>query len=192
MARTVELRERLLERVPEGGTKPTLTDMLTKACAAALVRNRQVNAHFVGDEVHRFPSADIGIAVAAPDGLIVPVIRACERRTLAEIAAARADVVGRAREQALKHEDSRGGHVHDLEPRHVRNRPVHRRPEPAPGGDPRGRRCQRATARNDGDFIIRPTMTATLTCDHRAVDGAPRGRFLEDLQAFLEEPGLLV
>ena len=80
MGRALELRERLVERVSEGGAKPTITDVLTKACGAALMRHRTLNAHFVGDEVRRFPSADIGLAVAAPDGLVVPVLRGVRPR----------------------------------------------------------------------------------------------------------------
>src|SRR5439155_2660954 len=108
MSRATELRERLLANVPEGGTRPTLTDVLTKACAAALMRHPSLNAHFEGDEVRRFPSADIGLAVAAPDGLVVPVLRGCERRTIAEIAVSRADIVSRARSRQLRRQDLEG------------------------------------------------------------------------------------
>jgi pyruvate dehydrogenase E2 component (dihydrolipoamide acetyltransferase) len=192
MSRTVELHERLLERVPEGGVKPTLTDILTKACAAALMRNRPLNAHFVGEEVRRFPTANVGIAVAAPDGLVVPVLRSCERRTIMEITDARADAVGRARKKALKRDDLEDGtftisnlgmfgideFVAVLNPPQVAILAV-------------GAVGERPVV-DDGDLVIRPTMTATLTCDHRAVDGAPAAQFLEDVQAFLEEPGLMV
>jgi pyruvate dehydrogenase E2 component (dihydrolipoamide acetyltransferase) len=192
MSRTMELRERLVDRVPEGGTKPTITDILTKACATALIRHRSLNAHFVGEEIHRFPTADIGIAVAAPDGLVVPVLRACERKTIAELAAARADAVGRARARELRREDLEGGtftisnlgmygidqFVAVLNPPQAAILAV-------------GSVSERAVV-DDGDLLIRPTMTATLTCDHRAVDGAPAAEFLEDVKTFLEEPGLML
>src|ERR671922_210281 len=79
------------------------------AVAAALMRHRAVNAHFAGDAVRLFPTADIGIAVATDRGLVVPVIRGCERRTIAEIAATRADLVERARSGKLHQADLEGG-----------------------------------------------------------------------------------
>jgi pyruvate dehydrogenase E2 component (dihydrolipoamide acetyltransferase) len=192
MTRATELRRRLVDRLAEGETKPTMTDILTKACASALVRHPSLNAHFAGEEVHRYPSADIGIATAAPDGLVVPVIRACERRTVAEIAAARADVVGRARERQLRREDLEGGtftisnlgmfgidqFIAVLNPPQVAILAV---------GAVRAR-----PVIEEGELDLRELMTATLTCDHRAVDGAPAAEFLEDLKAFLEEPALML
>jgi pyruvate dehydrogenase E2 component (dihydrolipoamide acetyltransferase) len=192
MSRATALRERLLERVPEGGTKPTLTDVLTKACAAALMLRPSLNAHFEGDEVRRFPSADVGLAVAAPEGLVVPVLRGCERRTIAEIAESRADVVSRARSRQLRRDDLEGGtftisnlgmfgvdqFIAVLNPPQVAILAV-------------GSVAERPQV-VDGELAARPAMTATLTCDHRAVDGAPAAGFLEDLKAFLEEPGLML
>src|SRR5207247_10064316 len=70
---------------------------------------REVNAHFLGDRILRFPSAHVGIAVAAPSGLIVPVIADADRQTISEIAAARADLVGRARNGKLQLADLEGG-----------------------------------------------------------------------------------
>src|SRR5262249_4858874 len=192
MSRAAELRERLLARVPEGGTKPTLTDVVTKACAAALIRHRSLNAQFSGDAIRRFPSADIGLAVAAPDGLVVPVLRGCERLTMEELVRARADAVARARSRQLTREDLEGGtftisnlgmfgvdqFVAVLNPPQVAILAV-------------GSVNERPVAR-DGAVVVRPTLTGTLTCDHRAVDGAPAAEFLEDLKAFLEEPGLML
>src|SRR5204863_91758 len=77
--------------------------------AAALMRHREVNVQWADDALLRLPSANVGIAVAAPQGLVVPVVHAAERLTLAEIAGARAEVVGRAREGKLRREDLEGG-----------------------------------------------------------------------------------
>ena len=149
MTRALELRERLVARLQEGETKPTVSDLLTKVCAAALVRHPAVNAHFTGDKILRFPYAHVGIAVAAPNGLVVPVIRDADRKTIQEIAADRAELVGRARDGKLQLSDLAGRHVHDLEPRHVRDRAVHRRAESAAGRDPR-RRLDRGEAGRPG------------------------------------------
>ena len=87
----------------------TVTDLLTKVCAQALMRHRDLNVQFTDEELLVFPSADVGIAVAAPAGLVVPVVRGAERLTIAEIAAVRADLVGRARDGKLRTDDLEGG-----------------------------------------------------------------------------------
>ena len=110
MTRALELRERLVARLKEGETKPTVSDLLTKVCAAALVRHPAVNAHFTGDKILRFPYAHVGIAVAAPNGLVVPVIRDADRKTIQEIAADRAEHRRtRARRQAAAASISQDG-----------------------------------------------------------------------------------
>ena len=73
------------------------------------MRHREVNAQYADDAILRFPAANVGIAVAAPQGLVVPVIHGAERLRLAEIAAARTDLVSRAREGKLRQEDIEGG-----------------------------------------------------------------------------------
>src|SRR3954452_19511419 len=109
MTASIRLREALLARVEEGGVRPTYSDILTKVVALALVRHRDVNAHFDGDSVKLFPTANIGIAVAVPHGLVVSVIRGCERLSIPEIAAVRADIVSRTRSGKLRNEDLEGG-----------------------------------------------------------------------------------
>src|SRR5438876_2955381 len=107
MTRALAIRALLVER---GDTpKPTISDLLTKVAAAALMRHREVNALFEGDAVRLLPTADIGIAVATERGLVVPVIRGCEQLTIPEIAAARADLVERARSGKLQQADFEGG-----------------------------------------------------------------------------------
>ena len=73
------------------------------------MRHRPVNAHFVDGKIHRFPAANVGIAVAAPSGLVVPVIRDADRKSVQEIAADRADLVARARDGKLQLADLEGG-----------------------------------------------------------------------------------
>ena len=108
MARALELRKRLVE-LNDDGVKPTISDLLTKVSASALMRHRAVNALYKGDAVELYPTANIGIAVAVPNGLVVPVIPGCERRSIAEIAAARATIVERARAGKLQQSDLEGG-----------------------------------------------------------------------------------
>ena len=105
----VATRERMVELLREGETKPTVSDVLTRLVASALVRHRPVNANFVDGKLHRFSAANVGLAVAAPGGLVVPVIRDADRKSVLEIAADRADIVSRARDGKLKLDDLEGG-----------------------------------------------------------------------------------
>jgi pyruvate dehydrogenase E2 component (dihydrolipoamide acetyltransferase) len=190
MTRALELRERLVGRLREGETKPTVSDLLTKVCAAALVRHPAVNAHFTGDRILRFPYAHVGIAVAAPNGLIVPVVRDADRRTIQQIAAARADLVGRARDGKLQRQDLEDGtftisnlgmfgieqFIAVLNPPQAAILAVGATEEkPVVVG---------------GSVEVRPLMSMTITCDHRAIDGADGAEFLRTVKELLEEPAL--
>jgi pyruvate dehydrogenase E2 component (dihydrolipoyllysine-residue acetyltransferase) len=189
MERAVALRAQLVERAGDGA-KPTLSDVLTKVCASALMRHRALNAHFAEDGIQRFPTANVGIAVAAPQGLVVPVIKNADSLTIQQIANARADVVGRARDNKLRAEDLSGGTftISNLGMFGVQQFVAVLNP-PQAAILAIGSVEERPAAR-DGQVVPRPLMTVTLTCDHRSVDGADGARFLEDVKAFLEEPGL--
>ncbi len=191
MTRAKELHARLAELAGDG-PKPSLTDILTKASAAALMRHRAVNARFTGEAIERYPSADIGLAVAIPDGLVVPVIRGSERRTIAEIAAARVDLVERARGGKLKQEDLEGGTftISNLGMYGVEQFVAVLNP-PQAAILAVGTIEDRPVAR-DGELVVRPMMTMTMTSDHRALDGATASDFLRTVKSFLEEPGLML
>ena len=192
MTRAQELHARLAELAKEDEPRPTLTDILTKACAAALMRHRAVNARYTGEAIERHPSADVGIAVAIPDGLVVPIIRAAERRTIAEIAAARADIVARARDGKLRQDDLDGGTftISNLGMFGVEQFVAVLNP-PQAAILAVGAVEDRAVA-HEGQVVVRPLMTMTLTCDHRALDGAVASDFLRTVKAYLEEPGLML
>ncbi|HKO74822.1 MAG TPA: dihydrolipoamide acetyltransferase family protein [Gaiellaceae bacterium] len=190
MTASIRLREALLAQVKEGGVRPTYSDILTKVVALALLRHRDVNAHFAGDSVKLFPTANIGIAVAIPHGLLVPVIPGCERLTIPEIAAARADIVSRTREGKLRAEDLEGGTftISNLGMYGVEHFTAVLNP-PQAGILAVGAIEERAVVA-DGDLEIQPRMNMTLTIDHRSVDGATASEFLATVKSFLEEPGL--
>src|SRR5215468_4461690 len=94
MTRANELVAKARELNPD--VRVTVTDVLTKVCAVGLQRHRDVNVAYTEEALLRYPTSNIGIAVAAPQGLVVPVVRAVERLSLAEVAVARAAAVGRA------------------------------------------------------------------------------------------------
>jgi pyruvate dehydrogenase E2 component (dihydrolipoamide acetyltransferase) len=170
--------------------KVSVTDLLTKICASALVRHPEVNVSFTEDALLRHPSANVGIAVAAPQGLVVPVVKSAERLSLAEIAAVRADLVDRARNQKLTAEDMDGGTftISNLGMFGVESFTAVLNP-PQAAILAVGATEDRPVAR-DGELVVRPTMTMTLTVDHRAVDGAPAADFLRTVKTMLELPGL--
>jgi pyruvate dehydrogenase E2 component (dihydrolipoamide acetyltransferase) len=188
MTRANGLVAKLREANPD--VRITVSDVLTKLSAAALMRHRDVNVQYTDEGINVFPSANIGIAVAAPQGLVVPVIPACERRTIPEIAAARADVVERARAAKLQSADIEGGTftISNLGMFGVEQFVAVLNP-PQAAILAVGATEDRVVA-VDGQPAVRPMMTVTLTCDHRAVDGATGAEFLKTLKASLEEPGL--
>ncbi len=186
----VATREQTLALVAEGDVKPTVNDVLTRVVAAALVQHRAVNAHFVEGQIRRHSAAHVGIAVATPNGLVVPVIRDADRKTVREIASARADLVTRAREGKLQLQDLEDGtftisnlgmygieqFVAVLNPPQVAILAV-------------GAIADRSLV-VDGELEVAPTMTMTLTCDHRAIDGSEGAEFLRTVKAFVEAPAL--
>jgi pyruvate dehydrogenase E2 component (dihydrolipoamide acetyltransferase) len=192
MTRAQGLHARLAEQTKEGEPRPTLTDILTKACAAALMRHRAVNVLWAEDAIEFHPHANIGIAVALEAGLVVPVIHQAERLTIAELAAARADVVTRARDNKLRQEDLDGGTftISNLGMFGVEQFVAVLNP-PQAAILAVGAIESKAVPTETG-FEARPLITLTLTCDHRSLDGATAADFLRTVKAFLEEPGLML
>ena len=190
MTRAAALVERWRE--DESGPRPTITDVLTKVCATALMRHPEVNARWTDDAILLFPTANIGIAVATPQGLVVPVIRGAERLRLAEIAAARGDLVARARDGKLQRADLEEGTftISNLGMFRVEQFTAVLNP-PQAAIVAVGAIAEQAVPL-DGDLVVRPMMTLTATFDHRAVDGAPAAGFLQSVKERLEEPGLML
>ena len=192
MTRTQSLHTLLAEQTKEGEPRPTVTDILTKACADALMRHRAVNALWAEDAIELHPSANVGIAVAIEAGLVVPVIHQAERLTIAELAAARADIVARARANQLRQDDLDGGTftISNLGMFGVEQFVAVLNPPQAAilavGA------IERKAVPTEAGFEARPLMTLTLTCDHRSLDGATAADFLRTVKAFLEEPGLML
>jgi pyruvate dehydrogenase E2 component (dihydrolipoamide acetyltransferase) len=188
MTRTQELVLKQRELNPD--VRITVTDVLTKICAQALMRHRDMNVQFTGDALLAFPNANVGIAVAAQQGLVVPVVKNAEQLTIAQIAQVRGDLVGRARDNKLKADDLDGGTftisnlgMYDVDVfTAVLNPP---QASILAVGQTRDMVVPR-----DADLHVLPVMTMTITCDHRAVDGATGAEFLHAIKAFLQDPGL--
>ncbi len=185
-------RKLMVERLREGETKPTFSDILTKACAVALLRHPAMNVHYTGDSLLQFSTANVGFAVALDKGLVVPVIRDANRKTIAELAADRAALVDRARSGKLTQEDLADGTftISNLGMFGV-SRFVAVLNPPQAGILAVGAIEEKAVVR-DGEIVARPMLELTLSCDHRSVDGSVASEFLGSVKAFLENPALML
>lgn len=187
------LRQRANAQRPEGQAKVSLTAVLVKACAWALKRHPKVNAWFLsdaqGERIVLLSTANVGVAVALPDGLIVPVVRNAEQKGLWQIAQEVEDLVQRARQGKLSPQDVQDGTftVSNLGMLGIsRFTAIINPPQVAILAVGAVRR--EVTADEQGAIVVRPTVTLTLCADHRAVDGAVGAYFLADLKQALENP----
>ena len=169
-----------------GGAKVSVNDLLVRACALALVKHPQVNAQLHGDEVHRFPHADVCVAVATDSGLVTPIVRAADTKTPAQIAAEVADLAERARGGRLTRDEITGGTftISNLGMYGVdRFDGIVNPPQVAILAVGAG--ADRVIAR-DGRPVVAKVATLTLSCDHRVVDGAVGAQFLQTLRGLVE------
>ena len=183
--------DRLLAGRDAAGKRASVNDYLVRAVALALREVPAVNIQVHGDDIHRLPSADIAIAVATGKGLLTPVLRCAETLSLEQIAAATADLAARARASKLKQDEIEGGSfsVSNLGPYGVEQFDAIINP-------PQGAILAVGAARpepidDDGAIRIVPVLHLSLSCDHRAIDGAEGARFLAALAALIEQPGRL-
>ncbi|HZL35660.1 MAG TPA: dihydrolipoamide acetyltransferase family protein [Tepidisphaeraceae bacterium] len=189
-----QLRGRINESLKTENIKLSLSDFVTKTAAAALLRHPAMNAHFDAEsnQIVRFGDVHLGIAVAIPDGLIVPVLRNVDQMGLKEIRLRSEDLIGRARGQKLKQDEMRGATftVSNLGALGVREfSAIINPPEVAilaiAGAE------KRPVVRG-GAIVPRTMMSVTLSADHRAVDGATAAQFLRTLKELLEEPAMML
>jgi pyruvate dehydrogenase E2 component (dihydrolipoamide acetyltransferase) len=165
------------------------TDLLVRACALVLADHPALNAVMTDSEIRQYRAAHIGIAVAVPDGLLVPVIANAGTLSLSQIAQASKDLIARAREGRLSAAELEGGTftVTNLGRYGIDAfTPILNPPQVAILGI--GRVTEHPSRRDD-QLDWRQVVTLSLTVDHRAVDGAPAAMFLQDLAGRLGEPG---
>jgi pyruvate dehydrogenase E2 component (dihydrolipoamide acetyltransferase) len=190
MKKAKELRESANKLNPD--MKLTYNDIIVKACAVALTQNPAVNASFTGSAIRYHNRIHLGIAVAIEGGgLITPVVRDCNLKTLQQISAESKDLIARARTRKLKPEEYTGGtfSVSNLGMMGiVEFSAVINPPEGAILAI--GSVEEKPVAEN-GQIVIGYRCRMTLSCDHRVVDGAIGAKFLQSLQQILENPLLL-
>jgi pyruvate dehydrogenase E2 component (dihydrolipoamide acetyltransferase) len=190
MGLILELRERVNQAEPD--LKVSINDVILKAVAKELTRYPQVNASFAGDVYRMNQSINLGSAVAVKDGLITPVIRECDKKSLAEIARESRDLVARARDKKLKPEEYSGATftVTNLGMYDVDNFAAIILP---PEGAILAVGSITAKPVVDGEQVkVGQIAKLTMSCDHRVIDGALAAKFLSELKATLENPWRLL
>jgi pyruvate dehydrogenase E2 component (dihydrolipoamide acetyltransferase) len=189
MSAVMEQRSRLNATLDEE-SKVSVNDVIVKACAVALKRFRNFNAHYSDGHLVVLPEINICVGVALPDGLIAPSIRNCESKSLVEIARASRDVIGRAREGRLYPQEFDGSFtITNLGAYGVETLiGIINPPQVAILGVGI---VQATPVVRDGQVVVAQTMKLALSADHRAVDGANGGEFLAYIKQVLENPLLL-
>jgi pyruvate dehydrogenase E2 component (dihydrolipoamide acetyltransferase) len=177
------------DKTGERAFKLSLNDFIVKAWAAALHRVPAANAVWAGDRILRFNASDIGVAVALDGGLITPVIRNAEAKSLTAISAEMRDLAARARDKKLKPAEYQGGAsaISNLGMYGVREFAAIINPPHATilavGASRRA-----PIEAEDGSVKFTSQMTVTLSCDHRVVDGALGAQLLAAFKALMENP----
>lgn len=190
MDQAAEMRRRINELDPQ--LKISINDIIIKVAAAALIQHPQVNASLQERSLRYYESADIGVAVAIEDGLITPVVRAAERKTLSQIASEVRELAERARSRKLRPEEYTGAtfSISNLGTLGIDEfTAVINPPEAAILAV--GAMTPKPVVR-DGEIVVRQLMRVTMSCDHRVIDGATGARFLQTFKRILENPLYLI
>lgn len=176
------------------GEEPRISfnDIIVKVIAAALKQHRACNAWWQGDRIRYFNDVHIGMAVAVEDGLITPVIRSADRKTLRAIAAETRDLAQRARARKLKPEEYTGGtfSISNLGMFGIHEFTAVINP-PEAGIIAVGAITSQPVA-HEGAVSVRRRIRLTMSCDHRVIDGATGAKFLQTVKRMLENPLAIV
>lgn len=168
--------------------KISFNDMLIKACAAALRQHPDVNSSWMGDFIRQNHHIHIGSAVAMPEGLIVPVIRFADQKSISQIAAEAKELYGKAKDKKLQPQEFSGNTftISNLGMMDIEEFTAIINPPDscilAVG------RIKEVVVRRNNEFTVTQIMKVTLSCDHRSVDGAVGAAFLQTLKKYMENP----
>ena len=190
MDRAAEMRRGINALDPE--LKISINDVIIKVTAAALMQHPEVNASFQEKIVRYYEHADIGVAVAIEDGLITPVVRAADQKSLSQIAAEVRELAERARTKKLKPEEYTGAtfSISNLGMFGIDEfTAIINPPEGAILAV--GAMTPKPVVR-DNEIVVRQMMRVTMSCDHRIIDGATGAKFLQTFKKILENPLYLV
>jgi pyruvate dehydrogenase E2 component (dihydrolipoamide acetyltransferase) len=188
MERAAEARDALNKQLGEEGGKVSFNDIIIKAVALALVQHRACNAWFQDDHIRYWNEVHIGMAVAIEDGLITPVIRNADLKSLRQIGAEARDLAGKARNRRLKPEEYTGStfSISNLGMFDIDQFTAVINP-PEAGIIAVGSIAAKAVPEGER-VVVRRRMRLTMSCDHRVIDGATGAAFLKTLKQMLENP----
>jgi pyruvate dehydrogenase E2 component (dihydrolipoamide acetyltransferase) len=190
MDRAAEMRSGINALDPD--LKISINDIIIKVTAAALMQHPEVNASFQEKFVRYYEHADMGVAVAIEDGLITPVVRSADQKSLSEIAAEVRELAGRARSRKLKPEEYTGASFS------ISNLGMFGIDEftavinPPEGAILAVGAMSAKPVVRENEIVIRQMMRVTMSCDHRVIDGATGAKFLQTFKKILENPLYLV
>jgi pyruvate dehydrogenase E2 component (dihydrolipoamide acetyltransferase) len=190
LTRVTEMRAAMVEMGDE--FKVSINDILMKAVATALAQHPEVNAHWLGDRIRQHNRVHLGMAVATPDGLIVPVIFDADKKRMSEISREARDLAKKARERKLTPAEYTGStfSISNLGMFGIDQfTAIINPPEVAILAI--GSAQDVAVPTGDG-FVVQKRLRVTMSCDHRAVDGAVGAAFLQTLRRLIENPLMLV
>jgi pyruvate dehydrogenase E2 component (dihydrolipoamide acetyltransferase) len=187
MERAADAREAINKQLGDQG-KISFNDIIIKAVALALMQHRACNAWFQDDHIRYWNEVHVGMAVAIEDGLITPVIRNADQKSLRDISAESREMAGRARNRRLKPEEYTGGtfSVSNLGMFDIEHFTAVINP-PEAGIVAIGSIVPQAVPEGDR-VVVRRRMKLTMSCDHRVIDGATGAAFLRTLKQMLENP----
>lgn len=188
----INMDEAMASRVKMNEVSPakiSFNDMIIKASAMALKRHPAVNSSWMGDFIRTYDHVHIGMAVAIPDGLIVPVIRFADQKSLSQIAAESKELGGKAKSKKLQPNEFTGNTftISNLGMMDIDEFTAIVNP-PDSAILAVGKIKEEVYRNEQGAFAVRNIMKLTLSCDHRSVDGSVGAAFLQTLKAYLENP----
>ena len=186
----VALREKLNEELAqgEGATKLSVNDFLVKACALALVRVPEANAQFTPEAILVHKRVDISVAVAVPEGLLTPVVRDADKKSVASVAREIRDLAARAKTKKLKPEEMQDGTFSISNLGMFGIDAFAAVINPPEGAILAIGRVRDEPVVKDGRVVAGKRLSLTLSCDHRVIDGAVGAAFLAELRNLLERP----
>jgi pyruvate dehydrogenase E2 component (dihydrolipoyllysine-residue acetyltransferase) len=190
MDRAAEMRKGINALDPD--LKISINDIIIKVASAALRQHPEVNASFQGNFIRYYEHADIGVAVAIEDGLITPVVRSADQKSLSDIAGEVRELAERARSRKLKPEEYTGASFS------ISNLGMFGIDEftavinPPEGAILAVGAMSAKPVVRDNEIVVRQMMRVTMSCDHRVIDGATGAKFLQTFKKILENPLYLV
>ncbi len=191
MDQALEFRKQINASIKED-EKVSVNDIVVKVAAQALTKHAWVNSSYQDKTVRFYEDADIGVAVAVEDGLITPVVRGANRKGIVEISKEIKEMAGRAREKKLQPEEYTGAtfSISNLGMFGIKEFTAIINP-PEAAIIAVGAATPTPVVRN-GEIVVRNIMSVTMSCDHRAIDGATGAKFLQTFKQMLENPILML